>query len=208
VKALKSIDIFDPLTKKEVIKVLNIMEVKEVQRGDKIFSKGEEAKELFLLDIGLVSAIGEDLYTITPGDCFGEEALFRNIPHAYTAMATVSPTVIGVIDVSKLRSIVNTSSMVEIIEQREEPLAHLAESDFVWSWLNCCVSDRKPNSVTPIGADAPLASPRTPGRSPRTTPRSARPWTPKAVKDISERRMSSSVSSSAFISERRMSFRA
>jgi hypothetical protein len=167
IKLLKSVDLFQHLRKTEIIQVLDIMKLKELNEGDVIFVKGDIGNALFVVDIGLVSAVGDDVATISPGRSFGEAALL-NAPHGYSAVATCTPTIIGCIDTFKLKNMVDLEAMVDIVEAREEPMRHFAETD-MFGWLLCCVADRKAQSIAAEDRGnfgAPQVSPRSP-RSPR-----------------------------------------
>jgi len=181
-KLLRSVDLFEKLSEEEMSRLLDIMKLREYQKGDPIFSQGDMADAIYIIEQGIVCTLAEDVSFIQPGQYFGQDSLYGKAPRMFSAMANASPTVVGVLDSTGVYSILGREVVAEIMEGQEEPIRDLAESDIIWSWLTCCVSDRKHPAV--VESLSPAPTPRSP-RPPLLSPKDGEPISARNLRRMS-----------------------
>jgi hypothetical protein len=88
-EALKGMPIFRYLNYKELVRVLNITDVRIFEDGDTIIQEGTEGDELFILLEGMVSLHKDDAFitSLKGGDHFGEMALVDRSPRSASGKA-------------------------------------------------------------------------------------------------------------------------
>ncbi|MCB9556182.1 MAG: Stp1/IreP family PP2C-type Ser/Thr phosphatase [Deltaproteobacteria bacterium] len=88
-ETLMRMQLFRYLSYKEIVRVLNITEVRDFNDGDKIITEGEAATELFIILQGEVRLHKGDAFitTLGPGDHLGEMALVDTSPRSASASA-------------------------------------------------------------------------------------------------------------------------
>ena len=98
VKFLGKLDVFNGLDYRALARVYQIMEVKNYNAGEVIFSEGDIGRAIFIIKKGEValSKSGKPLATVKDGEFFGEMALLEGVPRTATAK-TVCASEIGFI---------------------------------------------------------------------------------------------------------------
>jgi len=89
VDVLKQMPLFRHLTYREIIRVLNVTEVKEFAPGTDIIKEGTFGEELYILLKGKVRVHKNDAFItyLLPGSHIGEMALVDRIPRSASATA-------------------------------------------------------------------------------------------------------------------------
>ncbi len=92
---LRSLDIFKEVRDRDLGQLVAALHSRSYREGEVIFVEGDIGRALFILDSGSVAltrlgANGKQipLYTLNPGDFFGEMALLESLPRTATATAT------------------------------------------------------------------------------------------------------------------------
>lgn len=92
---LRSLDIFKDLRDRELGYLVSALHSRTYREGEVVFVEGDIGRALFVLESGAVELTrpapdGESrvLYTLKPGDFFGEMALLESLPRTATATAT------------------------------------------------------------------------------------------------------------------------
>lgn len=92
---LKSLEIFEPLRDRELAAVVGALHGRTYNPGEVLFVEGDIGRALFILESGKVELTKSDpsgaarpLYTVAPGEFFGEMALLEQLPRSATATAS------------------------------------------------------------------------------------------------------------------------
>jgi sulfur transfer complex TusBCD TusB component (DsrH family) len=98
IEVLKGMPIFRYLSYKELVRVMNITDVRSYNDGDLVLKEGEEGDELFILLDGQVRLHKEDAFitTLKRGDHLGEMALVDRAPRSASATAEGSVRVLTI----------------------------------------------------------------------------------------------------------------
>jgi serine/threonine protein phosphatase PrpC len=86
---LANMPLFSRLTERELLRVMQAVEVREHKDGDVVIREGDKGDELFIVLEGkvLVSRGGHPLTHLGPGEHVGEMALIRSVPRSATVTA-------------------------------------------------------------------------------------------------------------------------
>jgi serine/threonine protein phosphatase PrpC/CRP-like cAMP-binding protein len=83
-ETLHSMPLFRHLTYQELVRVMNLTDVRTYQHNDRILQEGEEGDEMFIVLVGQVRVHTGDakISLLGPGQCFGEMALVDKAPRS------------------------------------------------------------------------------------------------------------------------------
>jgi CRP-like cAMP-binding protein len=125
---LKSLDLFRGLRFVELGHLVENMHCRTYHEGEVLFAEGDIGRALFILESGQValSKTGPDgkplkIYTIQPGEFFGEMALLEQLPRTATATA-MEKSHVFLLYRSKLESILNYTPRIGV-----QIMTHLAQ---------------------------------------------------------------------------------
>lgn len=91
---LRSLEIFKDLNNNELGRLVQVLHARTYRPGEVVFEEGDIGRALFILESGKVDLTrrgpsGEalPLYTVKPGEWFGEMALLESLPRSAAAVA-------------------------------------------------------------------------------------------------------------------------
>jgi cAMP-dependent protein kinase regulator len=122
---LRSVEIFSCLKQDELDRVLDIVKLKTFQQGESIIEKDSLGTEFFVLHEGtaIASVNGASVKDYAPGSYFGELALLEKARRKADVVATVTPTVVAVIDSDSFTSLLgNVHDLMKERAKSYEPL--------------------------------------------------------------------------------------
>ena len=95
---LANMPLFARLTERELLRVMQAVEVREHRDGDVVIREGDKGDELFIVLEGkvLVSRGGQALTHLGPGEHVGEMALIRSVPRSATVTAVGAAELIAI----------------------------------------------------------------------------------------------------------------
>jgi serine/threonine protein phosphatase PrpC len=95
---LANMPLFSRLTERELLRVMQAVEVRQHRDGEVVIREGDKGDELFIVLEGkvLVSRGGHPLTHLGPGEHVGEMALIRSVPRSATVTAVGSAELIAI----------------------------------------------------------------------------------------------------------------
>lgn len=87
---LQKIRVFDGLEINEAQTLLAFSYMKQYEKGDMVYQKGDPSNDMFVLIMGRLKVMGEDdrvLVDIPPGTSTGEMGMFTKMPRSATIVA-------------------------------------------------------------------------------------------------------------------------
>jgi serine/threonine protein phosphatase PrpC len=121
-EVLAKMQLFSRLTERELLRVMQVAEIREYDKGQTIMKEGDKGDELFIVLQGKVAVVrGEaTLAHFGPGEHVGEMALIRAVPRSATVIADLPSEMV----------VIKRSDFFEIL-RREHELA----IKFLWQFL-------------------------------------------------------------------------
>lgn len=117
---LHSLELFADLKSGEIGELVHALHARTYRAGEVVFVQGDIGRALFILESGKVelTRAGADgkpvlLYTLKPGEFFGEMALLESLPRSATATA-VEPTRLHLLYRTKLDSLLNAHPRIGV----------------------------------------------------------------------------------------------
>lgn len=113
---LRSLDIFKDLRDGELGYLVQSLHSRTYREGEVVFVEGDIGRALFILEDGSVELTREDghkLYTLKPGEFFGEMALLESLPRSATATATAKSHM-HLLYKSKLDALLNSQPRIGV----------------------------------------------------------------------------------------------
>ena len=121
---LRSLDIFSELRDGELGQLVHALHARSYRPGEVVFVEGDIGRALFILESGSVELTrrGADgraahVYTLKPGEFFGEMALLESLPRNATATA-LETSRLHLLYRSKLESLLHGSPRIGVIIMR------------------------------------------------------------------------------------------
>ncbi len=95
---LAKMALFSRLSERELLRVMQIAEIREYEPGAAIMKEGDKGDELFIVLSGKVSVIrGEAVLTqLGPGEHVGEMALIRSVPRSASVIADIPSELVAI----------------------------------------------------------------------------------------------------------------
>lgn len=121
-EVLAKMSLFSRLTQRELLRILQIADSREIAAGELVMREGEKGDELFVVLSGKVAVVrGESTLThLGPGEHVGEMALIRAVPRSASVIAEVPSELI----------VIKRADFFDIL-RREHELA----IKFLWQFL-------------------------------------------------------------------------
>jgi serine/threonine protein phosphatase PrpC len=95
---LAKMSLFSRLSERELLRVMQVAEIRDFARGSHVMREGEKGDELFIVLSGKVAVIrGEAVLThLGPGEHVGEMALIRAVPRSANVVADVDSELVAI----------------------------------------------------------------------------------------------------------------
>jgi serine/threonine protein phosphatase PrpC/CRP-like cAMP-binding protein len=134
---LARMPLFRPLNDRELLRVLQVIEVITYQSGEVVMSEGEKGEELFIVLSGSLKVVrGElELATLNQGDHVGEMALVRSQPRSATVISS---------ELSELM-VIRRAEFFEILRKEHQTAVKL-----LWQFLGV-LADRLADTIRELG---------------------------------------------------------
>jgi serine/threonine protein phosphatase PrpC len=95
---LAKMSLFSRLSERELLRVMQVAEIRDFERGAYVMREGEKGDELFIVLSGKVAVVrGEAVLThLGPGEHVGEMALIRAVPRSANVIADVDSELVAI----------------------------------------------------------------------------------------------------------------
>lgn len=117
---LASLELFQDLSGGELGALAHALHARSYRAGEVVFQEGDIGRALFILESGRVELTrrGSDgrpvpLYTLKPGEFFGEMALLESLPRSATAVA-VEPSRLHLLYRAKLEALLGSEPRIGV----------------------------------------------------------------------------------------------
>lgn len=142
---LVKMPLFSRLQERELLRIMQVVEVQAFEAGQTVFSEGDRGDELFIVLSGAVeiSRMGSVLSEAGPGDHIGEMALIRSMPRSATVKALEAAELIAL----------RRSDFFEILRKEHEMAVKL-----LWQFLGVLADRLDQTSKDLAGAREELAA--------------------------------------------------
>jgi serine/threonine protein phosphatase PrpC/CRP-like cAMP-binding protein len=142
---LVKMPLFSRLQERELLRIMQVVEVQSFEAGQMVFSEGDRGDELFIVLSGAVeiSRMGSVLSEAGPGDHIGEMALIRSMPRSATVKALEAAELIAL----------RRSDFFEILRKEHEMAVKL-----LWQFLGVLADRLDQTSKDLAGAREELAA--------------------------------------------------
>ena len=142
---LVKMPLFSRLQERELLRIMQVVEVQSFEAGQMVFSEGDRGDELFIVLSGAVeiSRMGSVLSEAGPGDHIGEMALIRSMPRSATVKALEAAELIAL----------RRSDFFEILRKEYEMAVKL-----LWQFLGVLADRLDQTSKDLAGAREELAA--------------------------------------------------
>ncbi len=95
---LKKTSLFGSLDLDLLLTIADRLELITHRKGEKVFQLDQDAHRMYLIvegEVSIQNKEGESLAVLTPGEFFGDEALFQERPRAYDAICSTPLTLLA-----------------------------------------------------------------------------------------------------------------